>query len=582
MKVIEPLFLSELKLEFEKSFDDYKKLNQLLFRLENIRIFDPACGSGNFLIIAFKELKKLEIEILNRIRQITSAFAFPFSRLRLSQFYGIELDDFAVKTASLSLWLAEHQMNVKFKEVFGASNPTLPLPEGGKIICGNATRLNWQDICPKDQSKEIYILGNPPYLGRRNQNKEQKDDIKFVLGKINKFASLDYICCWFFKASEFIKNSSAKFAFVSTNSICQGELLSIFWPNILLLNLEIFFAHSSFKWQNSAKKNAGVTCVIIGIRMINEKSIYNQKTLFLENKTLNVKEINPYLTASQNSIVRRLGKSISNLPKLSYGNLPGGCTDLILTRSEKKFLIDKYPQTEKFIKKFIGSQEFIRGQERYCLWFKNINLDNEIFEIPEINKRINLVKNNRLNSKDSSLNALATRPHQFRDLNETIKNSILVPIVSSEKREYIPIGFVFSDTIVPNSAQVIYNAEPWIFAVLTSKMHMVWVRAVGGRLKTDLRYSAEICYNTFPFPEISHKQMQILDNYVKNIIEEREKYSEKTMAELYDPNKMPEALRQAHHQLDLAIELCYRSKPFTSDEERLEYLFKLYEEMTNA
>ncbi len=578
MKVIEPLFLQELKNEFDKNFDDYKKLNQLLLRLENIRIFDPACGSGNFLIIAFKELKKLEIEILNRIRQITSAFAFSFSRIRLSQFYGIEIDDFACQIAKLSLWLAEHQMNVKYIEIFGQANPTLPLQEGGKIICENATRINWEEHCPKDVGKEIYILGNPPYLGRRNQNKEQKEDIKFVLGEINKSASLDYICCWFYKASSYIKDSSHRYAFVSTNSICQGELLSIFWPNILKLNLEIFFAHTSFKWQNSAKKNAGVTCVIIGVRIINNREI---KTLFQDGNVLNVDEINPYLTVTKSVMVERRSKPISCFPKLSYGNLPGGCTELFLNSVEKKSLIEKYPQLEKYIKKFIGSQEFIRGVFKYCLWFKNVKIDDEILQIPEIAKKINIIKNARLASKDGSLNALATRPHQFRDLNETLTNSILIPIVSSEKREYIPIGFVDSSTIVPNSAQVIYEAEPWIFAVLTSKIHMLWVRAVGGRLKTDLRYSAEICYNTFPFPDISEKQKQNLTNHVYNILEEREKYSQKTMAEIYDPDKMPAELRQAHRDLDLAIELCYRSRPFLSDEERLEHLFKIYEEMVN-
>jgi len=269
MKVIEPLFLQELKNEFAKNFDDYKKLNQLLLRLENIRIFDPACGSGNFLIIAFKELKKLEIAIFQRLQEITSAFTLPFSRIKLSQFYGIELDDFACQTAKLSLWLAEHQMNVKYMEIFGKANPTLPLQEGGKIICGNATRLDWEEICPKDEGKEIYILGNPPYLGARVQNEDQKQDMDFVFNKkLSKYRDLDYIACWFFKASQFITNSSAKFAFVSTNSICQGDSVGLLWPYLFELNVEIFFAHTSFKWQNNAKYNAGVTVVIIGLNQL--------------------------------------------------------------------------------------------------------------------------------------------------------------------------------------------------------------------------------------------------------------------------------------------------------------------------
>ena len=255
--------------------------------------------------------------------------------------------------------------------------------------------------------------------------------------------------------------------------------------------------------------------------------------------------------------------------------------EINLNSVEKKSLIEKYPQLEKYIKKFIGSQEFIRGVFKYCLWFKNVKIDDEILQIPEIAKKINIIKNARLASKDGSLNALATRPHQFRDLNETLTNSILIPIVSSEKREYIPIGFLDKNSIISDSALAIYDAEPWIFAVLTSKIHMLWVRAVGGKLETRIRYSAEICYNTFPFPDISEKQKQNLTNYVYNVLAERERHSEKTMAEIYDPNKMPAGLKKAHQELDFAIELCYRSRPFLSDEERLEHLFKLYEEMTN-
>ena len=357
MKVIEPLFLNELKEEFEKNFDDYKKLNQLSARLANIRIFDPACGSGNFLIIAFKELKKLEIEILNRIKEITTAFAFPFSRISLSQFYGIELDDFACEVATLSLWLAEHQMNVNFREVFGAGNPTLPLKESGKIICGNATRLNWEEICPKDEGKEIYILGNPPYLGARVQSEQQKLDMDIVFDKkLAKYRDLDYISCWFFKASEFIQNSSFKFAFVSTNSICQGDSVGLLWPHLFKLEVEIFFAYTSFRWHNNAKYNAGVTVAIIGLKSINSKS---QKLLFIENSKKEfskkiVENISPYLTQGLNNAVMRTNKAISpNFPKMLFGNMPADGGNLILTLNEKKSLIEQNPQLGKLIKKFL-------------------------------------------------------------------------------------------------------------------------------------------------------------------------------------------------------------------------------------
>jgi type II restriction/modification system DNA methylase subunit YeeA len=583
MKVIEPLFLSELKAEFNKNFDDYKKLNQLLARMENLKIFDPACGSGNFLIIAFKELKKLEIEILNRIKEITTAFAFPFSRIKLSQFYGIELDNFACEVARLSLWLAEHQMNVNFMEVFGAGNPTLPLKETGKIICGNATRLNWQEICPQDEGKEIYILGNPPYLGARVQSEQQKLDMDFVFDKkLAKYRDLDYISCWFFKASEFIQNSSFKFAFVSTNSICQGDSVGLLWPHLFKLEVEIFFAYTSFRWQNNAKANAGVTVVIIGLKPINLKS---QKLLFIENgkkefSEKKVENISPYLTEGLNNAVMRTNKAISpNFPKMHFGNMPNDGGGLILVKTEKDELLKQNPEAEIFVKKFLGSQEFIRGQERWCLWIEDKDL-NFALSISFIAKRIEITKNHRLKSKDKGTNNLSKRPHQFRDKNTAIKYSIIIPSVSSERREYIPIGFLDEKSIISNLALAIYDAEPWIFAILTSKMHMAWVRSVGGRLGTGFRYSVEICYNTFPFPEISDHQKNMLTTYVYNIIGEREKFCERTMAELYDPDKMPAGLKQAHHDLDIAIELCYRSRPFLSDEERLEHLFKLYEEMT--
>jgi len=295
MKVIEPLFLNELKEEFEKNYDNEKKLNQLLTRLENLRIFDPACGSGNFLIIAYKEIKNLEIEIYQRIQQITEKPSFAFSRVRLSQFYGIELDDFACEVATLSLWLAEHQMNVKFKEVFGACNPTLPLKEGGRIVCDNATRRNWEEICPKDEGKEIYILGNPPYLGFLQQSIEQKSDMDYVFGNIKTVRKLDYISCWFFKGSQYIRNANAALAFVSTNSLCQGEQVALFWPHALTGGVEIIFAHTSFKWSNNAKRNAGVSCIVVGLK--NKSS--SQKYLFTKNNKIQANQINAYLAASK-------------------------------------------------------------------------------------------------------------------------------------------------------------------------------------------------------------------------------------------------------------------------------------------
>lgn len=574
MKVIEPLFLNELREEFDKHYDNQKKLEQLLARLEKLRIFDPACGSGNFLIIAYKEIRELEMEIFQRIQEITDNPSLPFSRIQLSQFYGIELDDFAHEVAILSLWLAEHQMNVKFEEVFGQTNPTLPLKEGGNIVCGNATRIPWEDVCPKDKDIEIYILGNPPYLGSRNQDATQKEEMKELIGK--KYKSLDYVSCWFIKASQYIQDSFSSAAFVSTNSICQGEQVALLWPAVLSNDVRIQFAHQSFKWTNNAKGNAGVICVVVGI----SKNIDRDKILYKDSVQHNVKNITPYLTEGGSVYITRRSKPLNkNLPKIVYGNLLNDGGHLVLSENEKNDLILKYPETSSFIREYIGSREFLRGGIRFCLYITEDALENALI-IPEIAERLHKVTEHRNKSTESSTRALADKPHQYYFKAHQETHSLIIPRTSSERRDYIPIGFLTEKTVISDAAQALYNAEPWIFSIVTSRMHMTWVRSVAGRLKTDYRYSSALCYNTFPVPELSAKQRETITTHVYNVLEEREKHSEKTMAELYDPEKMPDGLREAHHHLDLAVERCYRSKPFTSDEERLEYLFKLYEDMT--
>ncbi len=577
MKVIDPLFLDELRQEFEDNCDNEKKLNQLLNRLENLRIFDPACGSGNFLIIAYKELRKLEIEIFEQIRRVGTALQLPFSRIKLSQFYGIELDDFACEVATLSLWLAEHQMNVKFKEVFGHASPTLPLKESGKIICGNSTRLPWEEVCPKDEGKEIYILGNPPYLGSSLQDKEQKSDLSFVFDGIDGYKNLDYISCWFLKGGRYIRSYNSKFAFVSTNSICQGEQVGLLWPHLFDLQLEIDFAYSSFKWANNAKSNAGVTCCIVGLR----SSRVGTKRFFKDGVSASVKNINPYLAIGENSIVVKKASPISKIPKMENGNKAVDGGHLIFETEEiKNSFLNLFPESKKFIRELIGSKEFIRGVKRYCLWIKKED-ESEAVKITGISERINAVKEVRLKSTDIGARKLAEISYRFRDQREAKNNILIIPAVSSERREYIPVGFLGSDTIVVAPNFVLFDAPVWIFGLVSCRMHTIWVKAVGGQLETRIRYSSVLCYNTFPFPDINEKQKQAITSHVYNILEEREKHPEKTMAELYDPNKMPSGLKQAHHDLDIAIELCYRSRPFTSDEERLEHLFKLYEEMTS-
>jgi hypothetical protein len=570
MKVIGPLFLNELYEEFEAAKGNPKKLNALLQRIWNIKIFDPACGSGNFLIIAYKELRKLEVKIFKELGSIA------FSNINLGNFYGIELDDFAHEIATLSLWLAEHQMNQEFFKEFGRTKPSLPLKETGNIVQGNACRLDWETICTKNEGDEFYIMGNPPYLGSSMQSNEQKDDMSFVFHGIDGYKNLDYIACWFLKGAKYIQNYKAQFAFVSTNSICQGEQVALLWPHLLNKKLEIGFAHTSFKWINNAKANAAVVVVIIGIR---NENIKTQKFLISESRKIYVNNINAYLANGQNIIVEKRTRPLSLLPEMDYGTKTVDGGFLTLNLDEKNKLLTTYPESSEFIKKFTGSNEFINQIERYCLLINLDNLKNAL-EIQQIKERINGVKNMRLKSFKKATFEKANLPYEFGELRYKKSNSvILIPRVSSERRIYIPFGFLNDDYLVSDSAQAIYDAEPWIFSIISSRMHMTWVRVVAGRLKTDYRYSSILCFNTFPFPSISISQKQELEHQVFRILEERELNSEKTLAQLYDPDKMPEGLREAHRQNDLAVERCYRSKPFETDEERLEYLFKLYEQM---
>lgn len=580
LKLIRPLFLDELYEEFENS-KTIPQLRKLINRIAKIKFFDPACGSGNFLIITYKEIRLLEIKIIQRIIELSlPQIETHYTQIQLSQFYGIELDDFAHEMAILSLWLAEYQMNKVFEEQlfdYGRSKPILPLKQAGKIVQGNAAREDWKGVCPIGKDDEVYILGNPPYGGARKQNSDRKKDMDIVFHGFDKYRDLDYINIWFLKGARYIKDKNSKCAFVSTNSICQGQQVPLIWPSILSEGIEIDFAYPSFKWTNNAKGNAGVTVIIVGLRNFSS----SPKFLFNPGFKKEAKNINPYLIDSSNIIIYGRNKPLSTFPNMKKGNMPNDGGGLILSEKEKIELLAQSPQSHKFIKILLGSSEFIRGNKRYCLWINDDQLA-EAIQIPEISKRLSKVKAHRLKSSDEGANKLVSRPHQFRDRHIAKDNMLVIPSVSSEKRNYIPCGYLDSSTIISNLALAIYDSEPHMFAIINSRMHMVWVRAVGGKMKTDYRYSKDICYNTFPFPDITLKQKENLNLYVFAILDERAKYPEKTMAQLYDPHKMPKGLKQAHEELDRAVEQCYRLQPFTSDTERLEYLFKLYEEMSKS
>lgn len=592
-KVIRPLFLDALEEEFEAACTEARekmakkanhnrasqRLRNLLNRLSNIKFFDPACGSGNFLIITYKRLRELEIRIWKAMREITGMALLPFPNITLTQFYGIELDEYAAETATLSMWLAEHQMNVKFQEELFVLPETLPLKPSGHIVCGNACRLDWNTICPHTPEDEVYIMGNPPYLGSKLQDESQKEDMKFAMQGTDAAKTVDYIAAWFWKGAKYIRGTKAKYAFVTTNSISQGEQVAMLWKPIFDLGLEVSFARTSFKWSNNAKHNAAVIVVIIGVQ--NKES--SEKRLFIESSKTEkkVKSINPYLSDGDSNIVFKTNNVPYGLPDVLFGSMPRDGGHLNFERDTADLIRQQYPEAAKFVKRYVGSQELLQDIERYCLWIEdtaeNIQLANSI---PEIRERLLAVSGERAASNAASTQAYANRPHMFVQRAYKPTKAVIIPSVSSERREYIPIGFVDKDTVISNLAFAIYDAEKWLFALLTSKMHNLWVRTVGGRLKSDIRYSQSLCYNTFPFPKLTADQKEELEELAKNILNIRDENFDMTLGEMYNPESMPDELREAHHQLDFAVERIYRPEPFTSDEERLEHLFKLYAKMT--
>ena len=607
MKVINPLFMDDLRAEYKKLVDFYEQkknlldlsvlnqdqfwaeckpvvigCNRLLKRMSRMKFFDPACGSGNFLIITYKQLRLLEMDVLRLRKKCEPDQMLDFidaSCIRLDQFYGIELLDFPHEVAMLSLWLAEHQMNNKFHADFGVNVAALPLHNINQIICANACRVDWNEVCPHTKEEEVFVFGNPPYLGSRNQDADQKGDMDLCFKSTRKFAGykkLDYIACWFLNGSRYIEGTIAKYAFVSTNSVTIGEQVSILWNNLFdLYKHEIFFAYSVFQWDNNAKHVAGVSVVIIGIKAI-DKTV---KKYYGESGCKQVSYIPPTLSDKTNKIVTKSTVSISSFPCMRRGNMPNDKEFLRLSPIEREQILMNYPQAAKFIRLQIGADELINRIERYCYWIPDEYL-NEAKQIKPICTAIENCRNYRLNSKDKTLHPQAEKAHQMRELFECNENSIVIPIVSSESRTYIPIGFVPDKTIVPNSAQVVYDGNIALFGLLTSKMHMIWTKHNAGRLDNRIRYSIFLCYNTFPFPSISDSKKSEIEAAAEEVLFIREDYPDRTLADLYDPDKMPSDLREAHEKLDAIVESCYPGAPFANDEARLECLFKLYEKMT--
>lgn len=595
MKVIQPLFLDELRAELDTvialSYDNRHKNNKaerldaLLTRISQIKVFDPACGSGNFLIIAYKELRKLEIDVLKAQRDLLGSkdnlLGLGFdSVVSLDNLYGIEYDDFASQIARLSLWLAEHQMNVLFEQEFGASQPMLPLKDSGHIVYGNSLRIDWNEVCPNNGSDEIYIIGNPPFGGKSKRSASQLNDMEIVFKGLKKIKTLDYVACWFYKGALYIKDTNASLALVATNSINQGEQVALLWPLIFKLGLNINFAYQTFQWKNSAKNNAGVHVVVVGL---SNKNTTKNKIYKLVDDTWHkeiVGNISPYLVSGSNTVIEGRRSSISGNSPILFGNMPYDYGNLLLNTEEKNELVLNEPSSEQWLKRIIGSDEFLNSKERWCLWLVGIS-NEELDEMPLVKSRVDNVRYARLESTDKAAHKLAERPHEFRDLNNP-DSYIIIPSVSSERRKYVPIGTFDGHTISSNLNHIIPNGTLFEFGILTSLAHNDWMRLVAGRLESRYRYSGTIVYNTFPFPDTTDEQKNHIENLAEEILLARASNAGMTLAELYDPDKMPDDLKLAHSTLDNAVDKLYRPQGFANTEDRLAHLLARYEQLIEA
>ncbi|VVT13306.1 Lactate dehydrogenase [Roseovarius sp. EC-HK134] len=601
LKVLNPLFLDDLRAELEAAGDNARKLANLRARMAKIRVFDPACGSGNFLVIAYKEMRSIEYEINKRRGEPQRRTDIPLTNYR-----GIELRDFSAEIARLALIIAEYQCDVTYRGQKEALAEFLPLDAQNWITCGNALRLDWLSILkptgkvvkfqaddlfmsPLDQAQidfaneggETYICGNPPYLGSTWQSIEQKEDLQRIFeGRTKSWKSLDYVAGWFMKAADYGLHTPTVSAFVSTNSICQGQQVPILWPLIFKTGHEIAFAHTSFKWANLASHNAGVTVAIVAIS--NHAGPVRKLFTLADDGGSVVKEvdnINAYLVATPNVVINKASKPLNGGAEMSFGNKPVDGGHLLLSADEVRALGLTPDQHDRFIRRIYGSAEFIRGLERYCLWITDDDLPDAL-AIDTIRQRVEGVREMRLNSRDKSANEMASRAHQMREMNIGKQQAIAMPCVSSENRRYLPVGLLDNRATVTNLCFALYDAPLWNMALIASRLHLVWIATVCGKMKTDFRYSNTMGWNTFPVPKLTEKNRADLIAAAENILLAREAHFPATIADLYDPEKMPENLRAAHDLGDEVLERIYIGRRFRNDTERLEKLFEMYTRMT--
>ncbi|WP_347918523.1 DNA methyltransferase [Paracoccus marcusii] len=596
LKVLNPLFLDDLRAQLEEAGDNPRKLLNLRNRMAKIRVFDPACGSGNFLVIAYKEMRAIEAVINQRRGEADAKTAIPKTNFR-----GIELRDFAAEIARLALIIAEFQCDVTYRGEVQARAEFLPLNAQNWITQGNALRLDWLSICPptgtgvrfqaedlfhspldqaqidfENEGGETYICGNPPYQGSVNQSPEQKDDMAQIFARhLPTYKDLDYVTCWLVKAAEYSLKTRSASAFVTTNSICQGEQVAMLWPILFKLGQKISFAHTSFLWKNNAANNAGVICIVVGI----QDQISKAAQLYDEASVRQVEAIGPYLTPGSSVIVKKSSIQISGLPLMASGNKATDGGNLILNRDEVNALLRGNPPAARFIKRLEGAREFIRGDARYCLWLNDEDLK-DAKEIPEIQSRIEAVRRVRSESRSKQANDAVHFAHRFVFSPHTSGQSILIPSVSSERREYLPCGYFDDRTVIVAPNLAMYGAPVWALSMIASRLHLVWIGTVCGKLKTDFRYSNTLGWNTFPVPTLTEKNKADLTACAEGILLAREAHFPATIADLYDPEKMPENLRQAHDRNDETLERIYIGRRFKNDTERLERLFEMYTKMT--
>ena len=595
LKVLNPLFLDDLRASLDEAGDNGRKLLNLRQRMAKIRVFDPACGSGNFLVIAYKQIREIEAEINRRRGEPDRRSDIPLTNYR-----GIELRDFPAEIARLALIIAEFQCDVIYRGQQEALLEFLPLDSQNWITCGNALRLDWLSLCgstgtgarvqaddlfgtPLDQAEidftneggETYICGNPPYIGDKFQTSEQKDDLKAFKSGRQDVRAVDYIAGWFWKASDYIKNGG-RFAFVSTNSICQGVQVPLIWPRIFKNGQSIFFAHGNFMWGNNAARNAQVTCIIVGVAAHEE----GKKFIFSDATRKEVANINPYLSAAETVIVERSSDPISDVGTMFGGNIPRDRGNLLLSAQEKHELVQAYPEAEHLIKPILGSNEFINGLQRYCLWISDEDAE-LAYSIPPVAKRLADIRDYRLHGSERGRAGLDT-PYKFERTIIGKEQTIIVPSVSSERRPYLPCGVLEPEVRVSNLALAVYDAPLWNMALIASRLHVVWIAAVCGKLETRYRYSNTMGWNTFPVPKLTEQNKADLTRCAEDILLAREAHFPATIADLYDPATMPENLRHAHERNDEVLERIYIGRRFKNDTERLEKLFELYTKMSGA